>query len=311
MTSSKWKGIFLALVAFFQVSCKETVLHNLDEVRANQVKVTLEKRGITAQKLFEGSGWSIRVKRADETEALSILEESRVLKRNLRTPIEPPKGLIPSREERASFSERQLAASLESTLERLPYVLEARVHLNLNAEENLQMVLPKEGHTGSALIVTDDHMPDHLAIQKSQVQQLIAGASGVNPQSISVVIAKASAENYAEPQIHKVAKPVETTKKDTPSHSPSWIKKLIVHARQYQTFLIYLAGVLIAVLALRLIFRKNPFRSEQTIPSFQMPPLKNSKNTVSSGVLVNGTQHGNGSQFKLQPNKQHETLEVY
>lgn len=258
----------LALFVFVLSGCEETIVHNLDEFRANEIKVALDRAGIAATKLYEGSGWAIQVDQNDETRALSVLEASRIIRKDTKNSIDPPKGLIPSKEERAAFSERQLSSNLELTLERLPAVLEARVHLHLDAVDSLALIARTNEYTASVLLVvaTDPNVKEITLRQ--QAQQIISGASGVAESAVSVVIARSETERKAEtPQTN--SNPLTVEPKGITSKVPPQSRHSALLNGEWRgvtiKLLITLAVAISLMLAYRFAGRKKAATQDYTI----------------------------------------------
>jgi type III secretory pathway lipoprotein EscJ len=177
------RALLLLVLLVSSVSCRETILHDLDELRANRVTLILAQANITAQKVRDGSLWSVSVSAGDVTAALKAIEQSRAIKPYLKEITSQSSSIVQSREERSQMIERGLALALEQTLERLPDVLEARVHLHLEAEDRLNLIpVPKEG-SASVLLVT----LTGKAANETHVRQLVASASGVKQERVAVV----------------------------------------------------------------------------------------------------------------------------
>ena len=183
-----FKPFLFLLILIASSGCEETILHDLDELRANQVLVVLSREGISAEKKREGALWNVEVSSSEISLALSTLEESRVLKRELSRFAEKSSGLMPSREERTYLAERQLAWNLEGTLEQLPGVLEARVHLYLENKEQFSLEPQKSSDSASVLVVySGAHSP-----LPEEIREIVAGASGVKKESVSVIFSAAA-----------------------------------------------------------------------------------------------------------------------
>jgi len=188
------RRLIVLLAAILSASCKETILHDLDELRANQAKVILSQNGIESDKERDGKLWTVSVASRDANRALLAVEESRILKRDLSNLREQSTSLVKSREERLYLLERSLAASLESTLESLPNVLEARVHLNTDEERAFDKSPSSKGGTASVLIVARSSALPYIP----QVRTIVAGASGLAETSVSVVAVKRLESQTAE-----------------------------------------------------------------------------------------------------------------
>ena len=230
---------FVVLLAF--TACEEKILHDLDELQVNQVRVVLARAGIEATKVREGALWSVSVAAAEATRALTHLEESRVLKKNLRKFDDESSSLIQSREERTHFLERKLSWGLEQTLERIPVVLEARVHLYLEPGEKLALLPEKKRQSASVLIVSTEEG----AIDVESVKELVAGASGIESASVTVVLSY-----YSESEIKTEALPEEEALED----------KAVFSAEREEFFLsegqMFAAGFLALFVVFLLVLRR-------------------------------------------------------
>lgn len=175
---------YLALLALLALTgCRETILHQLSETQANQVQLLLSQRGIEAAKVPDGAGWSLSVGGKQVIAALSEIRRARITQTHSdATDKSSSKGILQSPEERAYGFERELAAELENTLERMPHVLEARVHLHMEQNEFSPGAQASKPMSAAVLLVTED------AVEQTAVQQLLAGASGVAPEQVSVIV---------------------------------------------------------------------------------------------------------------------------
>ena len=164
--------------------CEEAILHDLDELQANQVRVVLAGNGIQALKKREGASWTVSVAEADVVHALAVLAGSRTVKREARNAPEGMKSLVPGREERVYVLERQVAWNLEQTLERFPGALEARVHLALDSSDGFDSRERPPSRSASVLLLTSAN----AAISDEKVREIVSGASGVDKGRIAVVL---------------------------------------------------------------------------------------------------------------------------
>ncbi|MCC6220884.1 MAG: hypothetical protein IT291_06565 [Deltaproteobacteria bacterium] len=192
-----------ALLSFILLltSCKETILHNLDEREANKVTLALAQVGIEANKRVSPTGWEVEVDRAKSTTALQTIEEHRLFKPLSDTQTRHSQSLMPSREERSHFFERQLASNLEYTLERLPNVLEAHVHLQISSAPRFSLASGQRIQSASVLLIskTDN------AVDIAKVQKLISGATGSDDKSVVVLVT--TAESYTGSATSSLALP--------------------------------------------------------------------------------------------------------
>ncbi len=188
------------LLLLFCAGCKEELFHDLDELRANQVRLVLEKSGIAAEKNRSGNLWNIRVSTNLVARALTAIEESRVLVRDLERFKEQSSGVVQSREERGRWAERQQAWGLEQTLERIPGVREARVHLRLVEESSFGFSKPQEKESASILLVVAEERES----LKEEARKIISGGTGMTAESVLVITSLA-----VRPFLHSKELPLE------------------------------------------------------------------------------------------------------
>ena len=173
------------LFLFFITSCREVIVHDLDELRANQLKLILENNEIAVSKERLGSFWQISVAADQAQRALGIIEKSRILLRDVNRFKEQSKSILQSREEKNQLLLKELAWGLEQTLERYWGVLEARVHLNFPLTPDF--VSPnKTPATASVLLM----VKEKVEINEAEIKQIVSGASGIVPEKISLIISE-------------------------------------------------------------------------------------------------------------------------
>ncbi|MGA1191273.1 MAG: hypothetical protein ACO3XO_03205, partial [Bdellovibrionota bacterium] len=181
------RSLFLIVLMLALAACKEPILHNLTENEGNKLLTRLHERGIMAEKQLQSDGtWALAVSRKDAIPALSLLSHARVFRRLDSTRSELASGMLPNRETQRFQYERALASDIESTLMALTGVLESRVHLNLPPTDPIfGRSTEKEYHSsGSVLLITDETFQE----VHREIQILVAGAAGISPDSISVLI---------------------------------------------------------------------------------------------------------------------------
>lgn len=172
--------------------CREDIAHDLSEVRANQVLILLRRNGLEPEKSRNGTQWSVSVPHSDTLRALVLVNQSRVLDHDLDRFRESAKGFVQSREERQQAGERALAWGLETTLERIPGVLEARVHLRTDGT-----TASAKGSVNSAgvlLLVEGDG-----ETASTTARSLVSGGAGIPAESVSVAISKMSFDMQSNP----------------------------------------------------------------------------------------------------------------
>jgi type III secretion protein J len=181
--------------------CSVELEHSLDERQANQVATLLENAGISADKQPEEgqpSHYKVIVAHADVARAFALLEAHDLPHRGQKGLAETfsDSALLPSAtEERARYG-AALSADLEETLERLPHVLAARVHLALPAGESLLGENVPKHPTASVLLKTKGP----LSVSESDLRRLIAGAvPAMELADVNVVLAPAPGDGPLQP----------------------------------------------------------------------------------------------------------------
>jgi len=188
-------------LALALTGCGVELEHNLDERQANEVASVLESSGIAADKAVEdgnANAYKIVVARSEAGRAFSLLEARDLPKRSLRGLSDTFAGgtLLPSPvEDRARYG-AALAAELERSLEEIPGVVSARVHLALPPEEPLVGDAAHARPTASVLLKTSQK----LALADADIRRLVAGAvTGLQSADVGVVVAAGTIEPGAAP----------------------------------------------------------------------------------------------------------------
>lgn len=172
------------LLLVCSAGCKETVLHGIDESRANQLSILLDQIGIASSKHASGPNWDLRVARSDLGPALRAIENSRMLTRGENRHKPQESSFIPSDNQQLQAAERQLSWSIEETLERIPGVVEAKVHLWLNKPTQFGLsAQDNSARSASALLLTEPT----AALNLVELKLLLAGATGAPQNAISIV----------------------------------------------------------------------------------------------------------------------------
>ncbi len=182
----------------------EEILHGLDETQANQVVVALGDAGVTGRARRQdgdGAGFAVAVASAESGRARRVLAE-----RDL--PRQRPPGfaevfskgsLVPSPVEERALYHHALAGELARSLETLDGVVEARVHLALPAPDPLRPEASRPPR-GAVLVKFRPEARARLEALEGGIRSLVAGAAeGLDPASVSVVLAEAAATPAAGP----------------------------------------------------------------------------------------------------------------
>ena len=151
--------------------------HGLDERQANEVAAVLESAGIAAEKVAEdnnANAYKIVVGRAEAGRAFSLLEAHDLPRRSLRGLSDTFAGgtLLPSPvEDRARYA-AALAVELERSLEEIPGVVSARVHLALPPRSRSSV----RARTRARPRRSSSRPSTRCALADSDIKRLVAGA---------------------------------------------------------------------------------------------------------------------------------------
>lgn len=241
----KIKNTLLILtLSFALLACNEEILHDLDELQANSVRVALAKAGIESWKEQRGSAWSVGVAGPDVTAALSLLDSKRIVRRPRHAP--SSSSLVQTREERTYFVERTLSSGLEQTLERIPGMLEARVHIKYPQKSSYSQSRKAEAGSASVLLIQGKQVDTDL----QAVKELVAGASGLPRESIAVVTVFENPKSNAQPSIADAAHlPVQE-----PQHSLSAKGRELIN--QYAFVVLPIVAVLLLGTLLKALIQR-------------------------------------------------------
>jgi type III secretion protein J len=183
----------LVALALLLGGCGVELEHGLDERSANEVTSALEAGGISADKEPEdgqANAYKVVVTRADQARAFQLLEAHDLPRRGQRGLADtfPSGGLMPSPvEDRARYG-AALAAELERSLDEIPGVVSARVHLALPPDEPMFADSARARPTASVLLKLDRDG----RIADGEVKRLVAGAvHGLQIADVSVVTTSA------------------------------------------------------------------------------------------------------------------------
>jgi len=199
----------LLLFVLLVTGCEEAILHDLSEDVANRVKVELSHSGVEANKVREASGWAIKVSSSEVNSALKIIKKRRIIKTSNSDPLDSSSTLIKSKEERVHSIERQLSVDIQQTLQVIPGVLEARVHLHSDQNESLLNSQTQRRNSASVLLVVDESYSE----EEHAVQRLVSGAAGIALDKVSVIVSAdvqaTGLENVSEAISHGAALKLE------------------------------------------------------------------------------------------------------
>ena len=186
MVSAPMRLFPLLLVLLF-LGCREQILHGLDERRANKAQLLLLQASIGAEKLRQGKEWSIAVDSDDVERALALLEHFRLPRRESGHSVGNSGGLLVSSEEKEREHENENCIRAEQSLEQLPGVLEARVHVSAN--RSAQAIFPSSPVLRSASVLLVLETGTNL--DETHVRSFLSGTLGVSAERISVMVSEA------------------------------------------------------------------------------------------------------------------------
>lgn len=177
--------------------CKEQIIHNLSEADVNRYLTRLHDDRIEGEKVKQADGrWALAVDKEDRVKAIKILEDSRLL-RSVESVGNDKPSMISSREDQKFRHERALSREIENTLASVAGVLEARVHLNMAPTDPLFGTPVKNGKSSASVLIVAE---EQFALKETDLAGLVAGASGIDKDAISVLINR-------NPQSHDAAVP--------------------------------------------------------------------------------------------------------
>ncbi len=179
----------VALVAT-AAGCSVELEHALDERQANEVVAVLDRAGIPADKVADEApgAFTVVVARGDAAQAFRVLEAHALPRRAAKGVGEAfaDKGLLPSATAERARLQASLGADLERTLEALPGVTAARVHLALPEDDPLHATAARPRPTASVLL----RARRGAAPAEGDVRRIVAGAvEGMQAADVSVVVA--------------------------------------------------------------------------------------------------------------------------
>ncbi|MBP9837754.1 MAG: hypothetical protein KBC84_03480 [Proteobacteria bacterium] len=172
--------IIILLFLFAFSSCREVIVHEIEELEANQVCIYLHKSGIEAEKVQSSVNWNIEVSRDDYPLALEILDHSRILHKLTKRVLPENNSIMQSSEEKLEFLNEEKAKRLEQTLENYHGVLQANVHLNLSRNNQFEI---NQVNSASVLLAVEKEIPLNL----DYIKVLVEGALGIDKNKIFIV----------------------------------------------------------------------------------------------------------------------------
>lgn len=202
--------VFFFTLLLFSIGCKEVLLQDLAQKEATIALFNLHYAGISANKSRTTSGWSILVDNEQIPQATVVLTRAGLLRQKRTSVLAQQKRFLLSRSERAHIMELSIASRIEETLEALPGVLDARVHLFLHMQESISLKDPKRSASASAVLV----VTSGLSVSKESITQIIQGAASIPSAKIEVVLVLDERFNEKAP----ISSPLQTFQNASKTH---------------------------------------------------------------------------------------------
>jgi type III secretion system YscJ/HrcJ family lipoprotein len=186
------RALLACLLGF--AACGVELEHGLDERQANQVAALLESAGVAATKERDpAGGFKIVVPRGELGRSFALLEANDLPRRG-------PKGLadtfagsslLPSALEEQARYASALGAELERTIERIPGVSAARVHLALPSDDALLAATANRPAPSASVLIK----VKAAVIAEAEVARMVAsGVPGLEPARVAVVMTHVDAQ---------------------------------------------------------------------------------------------------------------------
>lgn len=175
--------------------CSAEIERGLNARSASQVATALERAGIgaTLQPEPEGSAFAVRVPAKDVARALDLLRAQHLPQRpevGLAQVYAEP-ALVPTTTEERARYELAVAGELARTIEELPGVVDARVHVAAPTRDPLAQ--PDEAAPRPRASVLIHTQESGMGARQEDIKKLVAGAvDGLHADNVSVVVARRS-----------------------------------------------------------------------------------------------------------------------
>lgn len=188
---SRWfrRGALVCLVALAGCN-RESIVHDLTERDANRLVTELHGEGIDAVRKPQSDGrYALEVEQSRVVGALHFLQANRLV-REVNAVKTGGGAFGATREDRRFHYERSISRELEETLERIPGIREARVHLNIPVAESIfDRGADVPAPTASVLVVASAK----AEVDREALARLVAGAAGLGAPRVTVIVEKADA----------------------------------------------------------------------------------------------------------------------
>lgn len=206
--------------AIITLGCKAVVASQLSEDQANQIMVALDNSSITATKVPEGKTkgkphFRIEVASGETGRALSILQSAELPKQEAPgwNEIFADVGVIPTETEEKARLIAALSGELSRSIEAMPGIVHARVHIALLNNPKGLLDAPTKQPKSSVVV---KYHPSSQPIDTSSIKKLIAGAvQDLKPENITVIGIKLDPIPKQLPKLVQIG-PVSVTRESAP-----------------------------------------------------------------------------------------------
>ncbi len=184
----------VAMVAWSVAGCGEPLQHGLDEREANAMVVTLETRGIEADKVRDPAGddrWAVEVPSGQRTEAWALLEREGFPEpeKSGFDDFYPGGGLIPTAQEERVVLQYATARELQSSLLRVDDIIDVHVHLVLPEEPRVQLTDDAVSEPRASVLVQWRDRNGQPPLDQEAIRKLVSGAvEDLDEEAVHVVM---------------------------------------------------------------------------------------------------------------------------
>lgn len=185
------KIFFPLLIMCFLSGCETEIVLGLSEEASLRIISDLAEGGIAGTRYSKGNGkdltWNIVVDSDEKDRSLLLL--SRIKALDMReSPVAHKESLLGGAESNPDERARSLSLSLEDSLERIPGVREARVHLVLQNKKisPLDRDIVKYFRPDSAAVLIT--LYPNASVNAEEISRLVEGATGVDAAAVALIL---------------------------------------------------------------------------------------------------------------------------
>lgn len=172
--------------------------HNLEEIEADEILVTLNQHGIDAKKVKEVAGqdvsWNVLTNEKDLAAARQILLANNLPRRRELglSGVYKEKGLIPTPDEQKARFLLALKGEIINSLRKIPGVVDADVVLNVPSESEFDELDPvKKRPTASVVVRTRNDEQVAQMVTEGKLQRFVANSvQNLDPNNVSVIVTR-------------------------------------------------------------------------------------------------------------------------